>query len=403
MLISALSLAMSATSGPVDVNALAVATSATRPHSHIHAPAEIDEDHGPLLLQLTYTGDVAGNVGGGLRRGARYLDNLDIVLEADLENLIDWKGAQVRLYGLYNNGASIGDLVGDAHAVNNIETGTRAVRLYEAWIDQKIGESLSLRAGLYDLNSEFDSLDAAGLFVGSAHGIGTEIAQTGENGPSIFPHTSLAARVALTPATGWVVRAAVLDGVPGNPARLKRTAVRLGNGDGALLIGEVEAPLGGGKLLVGHWRYSAEFEGHDGNAIANRNAGTYVRAEFPLAESGGRRIDGFARFGTANGQINMFDRFLSGGLKFSGWVPGREDDEFGLALATGFTSEAYRAATASGASEIALEATYRAPLRDWISVQPHVHYIVRPSADPATRNAVVLGLRTEISFSLLGG
>src|SRR3546814_8879648 len=67
----------------------------------------------------------------------------------------------------------------------------RALRLYEAWIDQKIGDAASVRIGLYDLNSEFGALDTAGFFVSSPHGIGTDFAQSGRNGPSIFPATSL--------------------------------------------------------------------------------------------------------------------------------------------------------------------------------------------------------------------
>lgn len=373
----------------------------TRPHSHTHAPAEIEEAHGPLLFQLTYTSELIGNAAGGLRRGTRYLDNLDIVFEADLERIAGWTGAQLHLYGLYNNGNSISDLVGDSHAVSNIETGVRAFRLYEAWIDQKFGERVSLRAGLYDLNSEFDALDSSGLFVGSAHGIGTDFSQTGQNGPSIFPSTSLAARLQVEPAEGWAVRAAVLDAVPGDPARPGRTVIRLNKDDGALLVGEVQAPLGkDGKLLLGHWRYTARFDLTDGSGTASGNAGTYIRAELPLSATPGRKLDGFARLGTASGRFNMFDFFASAGLKFTGWIPGREEDEFGIALAAGFTAEPYRTATGASASEIAVEATYRTQLAPWLAIQPHAQYIRRPSADPTVPDALVLGVRTEIGFDL---
>jgi porin len=398
MLITALALAVSA---PPSTDA-SPSFEGHLPHGHTHAPGEIDETHGPLLLQVTYTGEVIGNASGGVRRGTRYLDNLDIVFEADMEALIGWKGAQVHIYGLYNNGKSISDLVGDTQAVSNIETGTAALRLYEAWVDQKIGDHVSLRAGLYDLNSEFDALDAAGLFVSSPHGIGTDFAQSGSNGPSIFPSTSLAARLAVTPAEGWTVRAAVLDGVPGDPAHPGRTAVKLGNGDGALLVGEIEAPLGDGKLLLGHWRYTADFDRNDGGDAGDGNAGTYVRAELPLVERSGRTIDGFVRLGTARGRYNMFDRFAGGGFKFSGWVPGRKDDEFGIAFAAAFTSDSWRAATDAAASEIAVEATYRAQLAPWLAVQPNIHYIRRPSADPAIADALVIGLRAEASFAFAG-
>jgi porin len=355
-----------------------------------------------LLLQLTYTGEIMGNASGGLKRGARYLDNLDIVFEADMDRLVGWTGAQIHVYGLYNNGTSISALAGDTQAISSIETGVSALRLYEAWIDQKVGDRLSLKAGLYDLNSEFDSLDAAGLFVSSPHGIGTDFAQSGRNGPSIFPSTSLAARLEVAPTEGWKIRAAILDGVPGNPDHPGRTTVRLGHGDGALLVGELEAPLGGGKLLAGHWRYTAAFDRNDGSGTGKGNSGTYLRGELPLTRSDGRAVDAFLRLGTASGRFNMFDFFTGAGVKFGGWVPGRDADEFGVAIAAAFTSASYRAVTGAAASEVAIEATYRTPLSSWLAVQPSVHYIHRPSADPAIKGALVLGLRAEASFSLLG-
>lgn len=173
-------------------------------------------------------------------------------------------------------------------------------------------------------------------------------------------------------------------------------------GDGALLVGELEAPLGGGKLLLGRWQYTARFDRNDGNETGRGNAGTYVRGEFPLIDGAERKIDAFFRLGTATGRFNMFDAFASGGLKFSGWVPGRDEDEFGIALAAAFTSDSYRAATGAGSSEIAIEATYRAPITPWLSLQPSVHYVRNPSADPGVADVLILGLRAEATFSLAG-
>jgi porin len=370
-------------------------------HTHTHASGEINEAHGPILLEASYTGEVMSNLSGGVRRGERYLDNLDVVLEADLEQAIGWRGANLHVYGLYNNGKSVSELIGDAQAASNVETGTQAARLYEAWIDQKIGSNASIRAGLYDLNSEFDVLDTAGLFIGSAHGIGTDISQTGLNGPSIFPSTSLAARVDVTPAEGWAVRAAVLDGVPGNPNHPGRTTIRLGNGDGALLIGEAQAPVFGGKLLFGHWRYTARFDTHQGSRDRG-NAGYYLRGEAPLVGRDGTLLSGFFRLGTAGGRFNMFDRFASAGFKLTGLVKGRDEDEIGLAFASAFTSRGYRLTNGGGKTETAVEFTYRAPVTDWLTLQPDVQYVRNPNADPAIDDALVVGLRFEISFRLIG-
>ena len=352
----------------------------------------------PLSLELVYTADVWRAASGGVARGTRYLDNFDVLAEADLDALVGWKGATGFVYGLYNNGRSLNALMGDAQVASNIETGVQAFRVYEAWIDQKIGDRASLRVGLYDLNSEFDALDAAALLMGSAHGIGTDFSQSGENGPSIFPVTSLAARVAVDLDPRWTVRAAVLDAVPGDPARPKRTAIRLSNGDGALLVGEVQRKLGDGKLIAGYWRYTAPFDRIDGRR-GRGNGGVYLRGEHHLShEAGdaGQGLAGFFRLGIADGAINQFGGFASGGLTYAGAIPGRDEDRIGVAIATAFTSKSYRLATNAECAEIAVELTYRAPVTNFLTVQPNVQYVVGPNADPALRDALAFGFRVEI-------
>src|SRR3546814_18436633 len=86
-------------------------------------------------------------------------------------------------------------------------------------------------------------------------------------------------------------------------------------------------------------------------------------------------IDAFARLGTASDRFNMFDRFAGGGLKFGGWVPGRPEDEFGIAFAAAFPSDSWRRATAAGPAEIAVAASYRAQIAPWLPVQPRAHSI----------------------------
>jgi len=114
----------------------------------------------------------------------------------------------------------------------------------EAWLDWGFhahGHG-SVRVGLYDLNSEFDTTESRGLFINSAYGIGQELAQTGHNGPSIHPATALAARLAWTPAEPRLIEFAVVDGVSGDPDGTHRSRWHLSRSEGALLIGERRPP-----------------------------------------------------------------------------------------------------------------------------------------------------------------
>ncbi len=365
------------------------------------AEVETEDVGSPILIEASYSSDVLTTVSDGAASGTRYLSNLDIAMEADLERLAGWRGATLLASGLYNNGETFSDLTGDAQVISSLEAGDEAVRLYELWINQEIGDSASLKLGLYDLNSEFDVLDASGLFITNPHGIGTDISQTGEAGPSIFPVTSLAARLELEPLDGLKIRTAILDGVPGDPLRPRRTAIKLGNGDGALLIAEAEATTDSSKLLFGHWRYTAEFETFAG-AQDGGNAGWYLRGETRIVSelfSDDQGLDGFFRFGIAKGRFNPFGAFLSGGLTYNGPFKGRDEDQAGLAFATAIVSDEFKETVRSRDQETVFELTYRAPVNNWLSLQPSFQYVVNPSASPVTPDAAAVLLRADISFS----
>ena len=149
-----------------------------------------------VSLSAVYTADIRGNVTGGIARGTRYLDNLDLQVAIDSDKLVGWRGAHLFAYAIYNNGVEFSSsLVGDAQTVSNVETDVQAFRLFEAWVEQDIGRNGSIKAGLYNLNSEFDTTQSGGFFLLSSHGIGPDFSQSGRNGPSIFPVTSLAVRL----------------------------------------------------------------------------------------------------------------------------------------------------------------------------------------------------------------
>lgn len=357
-------------------------------------------EDGGLSAEIAYTGEALAGQGGGR---IDYVDNLDLTLA--------WQGGdtQVFVYGLYNNGRDFsGARYPRGWVASEIETGVKAARLYEAWVDQSLaGGSLSVRAGLYDLNSEFDALDAASLFINPAHGIGTDISQSGRNGPSIFPFTSLAVRVQARLDDRTSLRLAVLDGVPGNPLAPKRTAIKLGNGDGALLASEVERLAGKWRLIAGYWRYTAQQDVLDGTAGEVRLGaqGAYLRGEGRLHGSDcGPRLDGFFRVGWADQRFHEVTKFGSAGLRWRGLLQGRPNDEAGLAIAASFSGKrARRAALALGEpiarGDLAFEATYALALTEWLTIQPDLQYFINP-AHESGRTRWMGGLRFTAGWTL---
>ena len=385
------------------------------PHIRIIPDAAVQEseDRPAVDLSLVYTRDIWGNVRGGIRRGWRSLDNLDAALTVDAERALGWRGATLFAYGLYNGGEGLSrELVGDIQGASNIETEVDALRLYEAWLEQRFAaDRASIKVGLFDLNSEFDVQDTGSLFVGSSHGIGPDFSQSGQNGPSIFPVTSLAVRADYRVSDRWLVRAALLDGLPSDPQRPRRTVIALGGGDGVLVVGEVEHRSGRLRAVAGYWRYTARFEELLPTAIAGApverrgNDGIYVMADRKFSATPGdpRGLSAWVRLGMADTDFNPLGVYLGGGLVYAGLFRDRPGDQAGLAVGLARFGRPYRRSLEaqgrhSERSEVAFELTYRAALTDWLAIQPNVQYIADPGGDPALRDSILVGVRTQIGF-----
>ena len=97
------------------------------------------------------------------------LDNLDLQVAADRGSIPGIPGLSGLFYVLNNNSSEFSaEYVGDSHIVSNIDA-PRGLRVFEAWLDRAPGSgAVSTRVGLYDLNSEFDSIETAGPFLNGA-------------------------------------------------------------------------------------------------------------------------------------------------------------------------------------------------------------------------------------------
>lgn len=370
-----------------------------------------------ITTDITYKFDVMGNVAGGIKEGARGLDNLDVVFGIDGEKLFNSRGTTALIYLINNNGGRPdSDMVGSAQGIDNIETGTATAKLYQAWVQQSLlDDKVSVRAGLYDLNSEFYVTDSSGLFIHSTYGIGTDIAQSGVSGPSIFPNTSAAIRLKVEPSKEVYAQVAVLDGISGNPEHPHGTRIDFNENDGALIVGEVGYIPGGespnGKIALGAWHYTEEsddllIKDSDDNAVKENNQGMYIIGERELyaeVDSKGQGLTGFVRLGFANESVNQFDYAWSTGVVYTGLIPNRDDGKLGFGVAGAHNSNKYKQAAVLeeapvDSSETALELTYSDNITPWFSVQPDVQYIINPGTNKTLDNALVIGSRFTITF-----
>lgn len=365
-----------------------------------------------IVLSFFHRSDVMANVSGGGGRGSGWLGYTDAQVFLDLNQLQGWSGMSA--YAQYHsalgskpNARHTGSFMG----VDNIETGVNTAQFSQLWLEASIPDKrLDILFGLYAMDSEFDVMDTASIFIHPAFGMGAEIAQTGVNGPPVYPLASLGVRLKYSSADFVdYLQVALLDGVPGDPNDPYGTHVNLDDGDGALVIAELShrpTPACVNKAAAGLWWYSARFDDladvdGGGSPLRRRNAGWYLLAERSLtaeASSLCQGLAGFARLGAASPDVNQSDWSANVGLTYTGLFHGRDDDVAGIAMTVSHASSKYRAANLSDSHESVIEATYRLKLKSWLSVQPVLQRIFNPGMDSALPGAWVVGTRVDVQL-----
>lgn len=380
-------------------------------------------------IGLLHKSDVLSNVSGGLRRGTAWLGHTAASVSLDMEKLLGWDAATAYFNYHSNLGSKFNShYVGSFMGVDNIEVATNTGQFYHAWIQKGFfKDSLSVLAGLYPIDSEFYVTDASDVFLHPTYGMANDLAQTGRNGPPVFPMGALGVRVKYTsPGKNVYVQGALTDGVPGDPDNGHGTRIKLRHGDGTLFIAELgytpqeetvssqpadtvakpEESESFNKTAIGFWRYTKRFDDlsmldANGNPVRRRSHGAYVLAERMLyAEQGSssQGLAGFVRFGTAPEHIHQADWTASVGLRYRGLFSGRDKDVAGVAVTVNHASGNYCSLTNAASNETDVEVTYRAQITPWLALQPTLQYIVRPGMDSTLKNAAVIGLGTVLAF-----
>lgn len=355
---------------------------------------------GTYAFEAAYTGEIWANVEGGIEKDEAYIDILDLTLEVDAEEAWGLQGGTFFGYAFFTGSGNLSEnIVGDAQTVSNIDNSS-VFRVMELWYEQAFGNDQSLRFGLYDLNSEFDAIDRAGLFINSSHGIGAEYAQSGENGPSIYPVSSLTLRYFHSLNDHFSYRLAVLDAVPGDPDDEDKNTIDLSSDDGALIAFELNYQTDRQRFGLGTWHYTEKTEEISGGSDEN-NGGFFAFIDHKIlsADSDGRDLSAYLRYGIAKDSVNQLDSYLGAGIVYTGFMDSRPNDSIGFAIAKANNGDDYRNATpGSESSETNLELTYRIEISDRITLQPDIQYIINPGTDSSLDDALVIGLRFELSL-----
>ncbi|MBV9153122.1 MAG: carbohydrate porin [Alphaproteobacteria bacterium] len=399
-----------------------------------------------IKLALQEQSEVWANLVGGGKQGTSYNGLTTGILDVDLQQAFGWQRARfyASAFDVHGHGPSR-SLVGNNQLLSNIEA-TPSVKLYDLWLEQRLPGRISVRFGQEGANDEMMTTAYGAVFLNSSFGFpGLPAADLPSGGPN-YPMATPFARVRWRASDQWSVTGAVFNGDPappgpGDPQIRDRNGTAFRLDDHALAFGELrytpdlDAPDNlQTDYKLGAWYHTGEFADRrfdtSGGLLADP-AGTGM----PKQHAGDFAIYGiideilWRREGTKDQGIGVFlqvqagpsdrnlaDLFVEGGVNWAGPFADRPKDIAGIAFAYLGISPAARsfsrdlvafgrASSAYASNETVIEATYKAIVTDWLTLQPDAQFVLNPNAGipgpfgpRPLPNALVIGLRATVKF-----
>ena len=361
--------------------------------------AALAQDEPGITFEYGYTSDIMMVAGSDHGAGKlNYLDNVDLVFGLNTGGLGLWSGGNLNIYFLSNQGEALTETVGDMQATSNIEAdGTQS--LYEFWYNQSLMDGkIEVLFGVHDLNSEFYTNEAAGLFTNGSFGIGADLSGSVPGGGGIFNMAATAARVILAPTDKLTILATVRDGDPGGDENSDGLGIKWDNDtEGMLVVAEGQYALSGEDdppqiYRAAFWTHTAPL-GKDSDAYS----GVYFSVDQPLGGlaafvAGGIAMGGDPDLGTGV-PVPLYMGFGAHTLSETAGLFDNHEETLGLAVN-------FASIEGMDDMEIVVEATLAIQISDIFSIQPDVQFVMNPGGDAEMNggSAIVYGVRTSIGF-----
>ncbi len=369
-----------------------------------------------FALSLGLTQIYQQNLRGGMsthRRAGRYSGRYDLEMEADLDTLLGWSGGRAFL-GLARGGWSDGideSSVGSLFGANAVAVGDRSIDVWQLYFEQSFAnDKANIRIGKVDLTGCYECRGCPGSFDGNsfANDEATQFLNGSlVNNPTIpFPDPGLGIVVHVEPAEWWYVSAAVADADADVRETGFRTAFHGPDNFFSILetgflpqLPSTNGPLQG-AYRIGMWYDPQPKDRFNGSGTKRDDVGFYLSVDQVVCKENADADDSqglglFARYGVADSSVNEVKSFWSVGGQYQGLIPTRDDDVLGVGVGQGSLSGS---AGFSASHETAVEAYYSIQITPWLNVTPSVQYIANPGGDRDVDDAVVGGIRLQISF-----
>ncbi|MFT4055442.1 MAG: carbohydrate porin [Novosphingobium sp.] len=394
-----------------------------------------------IILSLSYTGEAAGNVTGGLRRDAAYAGQIYVGADFDMHRIAGIDGGTLHLAVTNRHGESLSALaIGNNTSVQEI-WGTQNTHLaIFTWEQHLLNDRLMIEAGRSQANIHFLNSPLYCQFQGNS-GCG--------NPTFVFKNSNFT----YFPASSWMVRAkakladhifAHVGAYEVNPDRKQAddhgTDFGFGNATGVVVPWELSYETGEAarlpaRYILGGWIDRGDYADplrDDAGGIAlltgrpaqvhNGRSGLYLRFEQQLTRPDPTSTRGLALYGVAmtnvSGRVEE-SRFWDLGLVQTGTFAGRDEDSVGFMISdqrfSNLAMTRMRAADLAAGGDgrvdrhqIMMELSYSAQIGRAIRLSPNIQYIVNPDRSGApyrarpTGDALILGAKFTVDALKLG-
>lgn len=360
-----------------------------------------------VTFEGSYTLDWQGVWAGGVSRGAGTRSALDFNVSFDSLKLAGYEGGTL-FADFYSTDMRERPEPGSVQSFSSLETGDNVDQLAELWYEQVLlGGVVRVKAGKIDANSEFAFTGPAGEFVNGSAAISPNLL-----GMPTWPDPATGATLFVYPCERCYLGGGFFDGALGvdgihTGRRGPSTFFSNEQSDDWYWIGEAGLTwdamwtLSRGRVGAGVWHHTGEWERFDGE-LDEGTTGFYLVAEQLLWDAteedaeDDRGVWAFGQYAHADESISEVGDHVAAGLVVYGTFAGREEDSAGMYVSWARLSDD-EAAGFSG-DEWAIDWYYEFMLTPFISLKPDVQWFINPGGDPELDDAVVGGLRVEVTF-----
>ena len=370
------------------------------------------EDVG-LSFHLSYQNNFFANVKGGRTTNSAHHNDgtIDLLITVDLDKMELIEGGRILAHVKREWGNGINFYTGAIFQVQDDQDGDLDLYIDQLWYEQSLLDNrVKFRLGFLDYQTIVDR----NLYANSEDKQFSH--QMFDNNPLLPLNIGLGMALTVRP-TPWLT---LIGGIGDAQAIHWKPGFKTAFHDEAWFVTFFETglhfdfPSPRGKL-PGNYRFGLVYDPrprtifHDpdhalkGKDVRRGNDyGFYASFDQLVYRESSEDMQGlgmFFRYAYRHSDINRISVLWTVGAQYQGLIPTRDKDLLGFAVGQGRGSEKYHDRIDDQfENETVYELYYAIKVTDWLVITPDIQYLDNPGARGDYKDAVVLGLRTRISF-----